>query len=81
MRPPPRSIEEYLYRLLMDSPGFHRWVRKVHAKINRIKLEEFPEASKVKEFDVHTYKPTRWHKINAFRIIWLDEMKRNFKFW
>lgn len=81
MRPPPNSLQEYLYRMLIESPGFNNWVRKIHARVNRVPYQEFPDASKVKEFDVHNYQPTAWQKVNAFRRIWLEEMKQAFKFW
>ncbi|EDK46483.1 hypothetical protein LELG_04664 [Lodderomyces elongisporus NRRL YB-4239] len=83
MRPPPNSIHEYLYRLLIDSPGFNNWVRKIHARINRIPLEQvFPEETKYsRQFDIHDYTPTNWQKVNAFRKIWSKEMKETFKFW
>ncbi|AOW29962.1 Ynl211cp-like protein [Candida albicans SC5314] len=81
MKPPPNSLQEYLYRLLIESPGFNNWVRKVHARINRIPYQEFPDASKLTEFDIHDFKPTRWQKANAFRRIWLQETKQTFRFW
>lgn len=76
MKPPPRSLEEWLYRYLMESPRFHHYVRRVHAKINRIPMHE--EVHKTME--ARDYKPTRAHKFNAFRIIWFDELKRSFGF-
>lgn len=81
MRPPPNSIHEYLYRLLIDSPGFNRWVRKIHARINRIPYDHYPDLSQVKNIDVHDFTPTRLQKLNAFRRIWAQEMKDTFKFW
>jgi len=77
MRPPPRSIEEWFYRYLMDSPGFHRWVKRVHARINRIPFEE-PLVQNGVKVNVHNYKPTMVHKFHAFRVVWADEMKRTF---
>lgn len=77
MKPPPRSLEEWLYRFLMESPRFHHYVRRIHAKINRIptREQEFH-----KTVDAGDYRPTGAHKANAFRIIWIDEMKRSFWF-
>lgn len=76
MKPPPRSLEEWLYRYLMESPRFHHYVRRIHAKINRIPVYDEPP----KMMEASDYQPTTAHKVNAFRIIWLDEFKRSFGF-
>ena len=65
----------------MDSPGFNNWVRKIHAKINQIPYQEFPNEGRVRNLNAFDYKPTTWHKVNAFRIIWFDEIKRSLKIW
>lgn len=73
------SLEELLYKKLMTLPAFHAWVRRVHARINRIPLEEQPleRGSTVYAQD---YKPTAWHKVNAARIIFWDEFKKAITF-
>ncbi|CAI5760807.1 unnamed protein product [Candida verbasci] len=81
MRPPPSSLHEFLYRKLIDSPGFNNWVRKIHARINRIPYQEYPDSAHLKEFDKHNYKPTSIQKLNAFRRIWLQEMRDTFRIW
>lgn len=51
----------------------------MHAKINRIPYQDGPHTFAHKRVDTYeTYTPTRWHKINAFRVIWWDELKRSF---
>ncbi|OBA21445.1 hypothetical protein METBIDRAFT_42047 [Metschnikowia bicuspidata var. bicuspidata NRRL YB-4993] len=76
---PPTSLEELLYRKLMTSHAFHSWVRRVHARINRIPLEEQTLEA---DNSIHllNYRPTTWHKVNAFRIIFWDELKKSFTF-
>lgn len=76
---PPMSLEEILYRKLMSSPAFHSWVRRIHARINRIPLEEQPLEHGKKLF-LENYKPTQFHKVNAVRIIFWDELKKAFTF-
>lgn len=81
MRPPPKSVEEYLYRLLIDSPAFNGWVRRVHARINGLPPPHLqkPHADyTVKNYE--DFHPTRVQKFNAFRILWADELKRSFGF-
>lgn len=78
-RPPPRSLQEYFYYLLLDSPGFNRWVRRIHARVNRIPYLAEREPSQT--VDAQLYTPTRFQRMNAFRIIWVDEIKRTFKIW
>lgn len=67
-------IEEILYKRLMGSPGFHRFVRRIYARINRISLEE-NEGSQ--NLSVRNYQPTRLHKARAFRKILLEELKKS----
>lgn len=78
-RPPPRSLQEYFYYLLVDSPAFNNWVRRIHARVNRIPYQA--EHEPTESMDALMYTPTRLHKMNAFRIIWVDELKRTFKIW
>lgn len=75
----PMSLEELLYRKLMSSPAFHAWVRRIHARINRIPLEERPLEHGKKLF-LENYKPTPFHRANAVRIIFWDELKKAFTF-
>lgn len=78
MRPPPRSIEEWLYRYLIDSPTFNHYVRKIHARINGISMRANRPTKTIEE---ESYQPTLVQKANAFKIIWLDEFKNTFFFW
>ena len=81
MRPPPRSIEEYLYRLLIDSPTFNHWVKRIHARINGLPpphLQQKQQDINVNEYQ--DFRPTRTQKFNAFRILWVDEVRRTFGF-
>lgn len=82
MRPPPQSLEELLYRKLIELPRFREWVKRIHHRINRIPYEDPPhiQEAKMRKLNAQTYKPTPWQKFNAFRIIWVDEMKRTFGF-
>ena len=76
MKPPPKSLEEWLYRYLMESNTFHHYVRRIHAKINRIPMQDEVQ----KTMEASDFQPTRAHKFNAFRIIWFDELKRTIGF-
>lgn len=79
MRPPPKSLEEMLYRYLLDSPAFNNWVKRVHARINGLPPPHLQRPqSDVNVKDFNDFVPTRVQKFNAFRIIWLDELKRTF---
>lgn len=81
MRPPPKSLEDLLYQSLLNSKHFNNFVRRIHAKINKIPYYEPNSIYNHENMKlVHNYKPTTIHKINAFRIIWWDEMKRSFLF-
>lgn len=75
----PSSLEEILYRTLMNSPTFHHWVRRIHARINKIPLEEQP-IEMGRTVYLEDYQPTTLHKINAARIIFWDELKKSFTF-
>lgn len=71
-------VEKLLYDALMRLARFHRFVGRVHAKVNRIPYRD-PRYSYNDEHMkvVSRYVPTKWHKINAFRVLWWDEMKRS----
>lgn len=75
----PPSLEELLYQRLIRSPAFNAWVKRIHGRINRIPLEE-QTFDPQKTNDINAYTPTTWHKINAFRIIFVDELKKAFTF-
>ncbi|RKP32586.1 hypothetical protein METBISCDRAFT_25527 [Metschnikowia bicuspidata] len=66
----PPSLEELLYQRLIRSPAFNAWVKRIHGRINRIPLEE------------QTFDPQKTNdiNINAFRIIFVDELKKAFTF-
>lgn len=74
-----QPLEELLYQKLIQSPAFNAWVRRIHARINRIPLEEQNfDAHRI--VDINDYKATTWHKVNAFRIILGNELKKAFLF-
>ena len=62
-------IERIIYNYLINSPGFNNFVRNIHNKINRVPQKTIPNPGKI----------TWYHKANAFRIIWLDELKSSFR--
>ncbi|CUM67213.1 uncharacterized protein PRCAT00004906001 [Priceomyces carsonii] len=65
-------LEELLYRSLLQSKVFNRWVKRIHGRINGIRYQEPPEIR-----DFSSFVPTKAQKFKAFRIIWLDEMKKS----
>lgn len=69
---PPRNLEEWLYCKLLESEGFHRFVRKVYNKVNGIKETPLQHQANPSEF---LYKPTRLHKFRAYRMLFWDEMR------
>lgn len=74
MRRPPRSLEEWLYYKLLDSPAFHRFVRRVYNKVNGI--SDTPQQQiKPSEF---LFKPTRFQKFKAYRMLFWDEIRASF---
>lgn len=75
MSSPLSPLEEILYKRLMASPGFHRFVRKVHARINRIPLEE---NEGLRNLSAENYQPTGLHKAKAFGAILFEELKKSF---
>lgn len=64
-------LEQFLYRQLISSKGFNRFVQKIYNRVNNIK-----EPMQV----VEGYVPTLWHKVNAFRIVWMFELRDTFRF-
>lgn len=70
----PQSIEQWLYQNLMSSPHFLNWVKRIHARINKLPLDNEPIKL------VNSYNPTPMHKFKAFRVIWWDELKKLFTF-
>lgn len=74
-----QPLEQLLYQKLIQSPVFNAWVKRIHARVNRIPLEE-QSFNAHKIIDMNDYTPTTWHKVNAFRIILIDELKKAFTF-
>ena len=76
MRRAPRSLEEWLYYTLMDSPAFHRFVRRVHDKINGINPGSDPSLNAAsRSASSFLYRPTRWQKFRAYRMLFWDEWR------
>ena len=76
MRQAPRSIEEWLYYKLLDSQGFHRFVRRIYRKVNGIK--DVPEMDMKRTASSLLYRPTRPEKFKAFRVLFWDEFRSTF---
>ncbi|CCD25682.1 Mrx7p NDAI_0F03640 [Naumovozyma dairenensis CBS 421] len=77
MRGPPRSLQEWLYYKLLESPSFHKFVGNIYRKVNGIKDVPPPEFMS----DIHfLYTPTRKHKFKAFRMLFFDEYRTFFGF-
>lgn len=72
------SLAELLYERLMASPAFHHWVRRVHARINGIPYNVPHPNRPFVEQSLDSFTPTRYQKWNAFRVVWIDELKRTF---
>lgn len=72
MKRPPRSLEEWLYFQLLNSPRFHGFVGKVYKKVNGIK--EGPQESSFTASE-YLFQPTRRQKFKAYRILFWDEMR------
>lgn len=75
MRGAPRSLEEWLYYKLMRSDAFHRFVRRIYYKVNGIK--DPSPADEISRAGL-SFHPTRVQKLNAYRILFLDEMRGSF---
>ncbi|KAH3898690.1 Mrx7p SCDLUD_005013 [Saccharomycodes ludwigii] len=71
MRPPPRSIEEWLYLKLLNSRSFNKFVFWVNCKVNKKQYHE-PISSTT------SYRPTELQKFKAYRILFWDEMRGTF---
>lgn len=86
MRKPPKSIEEWLYYKLLDSKGFHRFVRAIHDKINGIDhMSRDPNYTytnqKFNDVSFTTpFKPTKLQKFKAFRLLFYDEWRATLGF-
>lgn len=83
MRKPPRSIEEWLYYKLLDSKGFHRFVRAIHDKINGIDhMSRDPNYQYYNNNNntnlINSFKPTHLQKFKAFRLLFYDEWRAIF---
>lgn len=76
MRQAPRSIEEWLYYKLLDSQGFHRFVRRIYRKVNGIK--DIPEMDMKRTANSLLYRPTQVEKFKAFRVLFWDEFRSTF---
>ncbi|AQZ10138.1 YNL211C [Zygosaccharomyces parabailii] len=71
MRKAPRSVEEWLYYKLLDSPGFHKFVGNIYKKINGIK----DKPHEIFTSSEYLYRPTRSQKFRAYRVLFWDEMR------
>lgn len=71
MKGPPRSLEEWIYYKLIQSPAFHKFVRSVYNKVNGIKPTNMEP---VLGFD-DMFHPTTLQKFKAYRILFWDEMR------
>ncbi|CCK70769.1 Mrx7p KNAG_0F01000 [Huiozyma naganishii CBS 8797] len=78
MRRAPRTLQEWLYFKLLDSPAFHRFVRRIYRRVNGIRDNATMEFEK-QESDL-LYRPTSWHKFKAFRYLYWDEIRATFGF-
>ncbi|CUS22428.1 LAQU0S05e05138g1_1 [Lachancea quebecensis] len=72
MRGSPRSIEEFLYRTLMNSEGFHRFVRRIYYKVNGL---EKPMNGRPAAHVEQVFRPTKLQKFKAYRVLFWDEMR------
>ncbi|ODV78878.1 uncharacterized protein CANTADRAFT_51078 [Suhomyces tanzawaensis NRRL Y-17324] len=70
------NLQELFYKKLLESHGFHNWVRKIHARINRIPYVP------IQGHHQHSseYVPTMFHKVNAFRVLFQREFARSVGF-
>lgn len=78
MRRAPRSIEEWLYFKLLDSPGFNRFVRRIYNRINGIKNS--PDINFQPRISPLLFKPTSSQKFKAFKVLFFDEFRSTFGF-
>lgn len=62
----------------MESKAFHRFVQKVYSKVNGIPNHPSNMQNSEIRTNYQLYTPTTWHKVNAFRQLFIDEMKRSF---
>lgn len=71
MKGAPRSLEEWLFYKLMNSPGFHRFVRNVYYRVNGINPQHMEPMSKTDRL----FHPTAFQKFKAYRMLFWDEMR------
>lgn len=78
-------LERWLYQKLINSPGFNRFVRMIYNKVNGIDhMSQDPNygnaTTNINSSSIapSNYKPTMLHKINAFRLLYVDEWR---SFW
>ncbi|SCW03960.1 LAFE_0H02850g1_1 [Lachancea fermentati] len=74
MRGGPRSLEEFFYHKLMQSPAFHRFVRRIYYKVNGLTDTSTARPSQ----NLGTYHPSTIQKFNAYRILFWDEIRSTF---
>ncbi|SCU96349.1 LAME_0F15962g1_1 [Lachancea meyersii CBS 8951] len=78
MRGGPRSIEELLYQKLLESAGFHRFVRRIYYKVNGLQEPMNKETRSVSADQI--FRPTKTQKFKAFRTLFWDELRSTFGF-
>lgn len=79
-------LERWLYQKLISSPGFHRFVRMIYNKVNGIDhMSQDPNYGNSFNASVFSsinkpveYKPSLLHKLNAFRLLYIDEWRSIF---
>lgn len=72
-------LEQWLYQRLRNSPHFKHIVRQIHAAMNNLPPPP-PLNSPHKQFYNSSLKPTSFQILNAWRIIWVQEMFKSFTF-
>ncbi|CAH01007.1 Mrx7p [Kluyveromyces lactis] len=71
MKGAPRSLEEWLFYKLMNSQGFHRFVRRVYYKVNGINPHQMEQTSRTDRL----FHPTGLQKFKAYRMLFWDEVR------
>ncbi|CDO94082.1 unnamed protein product [Kluyveromyces dobzhanskii CBS 2104] len=71
MKGAPRSLEEWLFYKLMNSAGFHRFVRRIYYKVNGINPQQMETMGKTNQL----FRPTGLQKFKAYRMLFWDEMR------
>lgn len=75
-------LEEYLYRKLMRSRAFHRYVRTIYAYVNGLPpphVQDRYDDTTINQYD-YLFKPTRYQRFNAYRKVFADEWLKAFGF-